>query len=96
VLASHIENMIANPDSVSSLSESFGNYRLEEIKITRKDVHGKLVKEVPFPPSGSLVIQKRDGEVFIPHGNTHLLLGDIITVIGSHSALADFRSRLEA
>jgi Kef-type K+ transport system membrane component KefB len=96
VLASHIENMIANPDSVSSLSESFGNYRLEEIKITRKDVHGKLVKEVPFPPSGSLVIQKRGGEVFIPHGNTHLLLGDTITVIGSHSALADFRSILEA
>ena len=95
ILATHIENMIATPDAVASLSESFGDYRVEEIKISRKDIHRKLVKEVAFPPAGSLVIQKRDGEVFIPHGNTHLLLGDIITVIGSHGALADFRSILE-
>lgn len=95
VLANHIENMIASPDSVSSLSESFGDYRLEEIKISRSEINRKLVKEVPFPPSGSLVIQKRAGEVFIPHGNTHLLMGDIMTVIGSHAALAEFRSILE-
>ncbi|WP_339607850.1 cation:proton antiporter [uncultured Roseivirga sp.] len=95
ILANHIENMIASPDSVASLSQSFGGYRLEEIMISRTDINRKLVKEVPFPPSGSLVIQKRDGEVFIPHGNTHLLLGDIMTVIGSHAALAEFRNILE-
>jgi len=40
-------------------------------------------------------MQRRGGEIFIPHGNTHLLLGDIITVIGNSVALAEFRKILE-
>jgi Kef-type K+ transport system membrane component KefB/Trk K+ transport system NAD-binding subunit len=96
IVAHHVEDMITRPDAISSLAESFGVYRVEEIQITNNDIHRKLVKEIPFPPSGSLVIQRRDGEIFIPHGNTHLLIGDVITVIGNHSALADFRSILES
>jgi Kef-type K+ transport system membrane component KefB len=95
VLASHMEGLIVSPDSISSLSESFENYRVEEIMITRKEIHKKMVKEIAFPPSGSLVIQRRAGEIFIPHGDTKLLLGDFITVIGNHNALGDFREKLD-
>ncbi len=95
ILANHVEDMILRPDSVSSLSVNFDVYRVEEIQITKKEINGKLVKEVAFPPSGSLVIQRRNGEIFIPHGDTHLLLGDVVTVIGNRSALADFRRILE-
>lgn len=96
VMANHVEAMIVSPDSISSLSGSFDKYRLEEIMITQKDLHKKMVKEVAFPPSGSLIIQKRDGEIFIPHGDTKLLLGDYMTVIGNHNALAEFRTILDA
>jgi Kef-type K+ transport system membrane component KefB len=95
VIAHYIEDMIMRPDAVSSLSESFGIYRVEEIKITNQDVHRKLVKDIAFPPSGSLVIHRRGDEVFIPHGDTHFLTGDIVTVIGNTSALAEFRRILE-
>lgn len=95
MLASHVEDMIMRPDAITSLSQSFDLYRVEEIHITNKKVHRKLVKEIPFPPSGSLIIQRRGSEIFIPHGNTHLLMGDVITVIGNREALAEFRSLLE-
>ncbi|WP_420318142.1 cation:proton antiporter [Ekhidna sp.] len=95
VLANHIEDMVTRPHSVGTLQESFGMYRVEEILIKSKDIHRKLVKEVAFPPSGSLVIQRRNGEIFIPHGDTHLLMGDVITVIGNTTALHDFRGILE-
>jgi Kef-type K+ transport system membrane component KefB/Trk K+ transport system NAD-binding subunit len=95
ILANHVEDMILRPDSVASLSVSFDEYRIEEIQITRKEIHRRQVKELAFPPSGSLVMQRRSGEIFIPHGNTHLLLGDIITVIGNSVALAEFRKILE-
>jgi len=95
ILANHVEDMILRPDSVASLSVSFDIYRVEEIHITNRDIHRKLVKEVAFPPSGSLVIQRRGGEIFIPHGDTHLLLGDIVTVIGNSTALTEFRKILE-
>jgi Kef-type K+ transport system membrane component KefB len=95
ILANHVEDMVLRPDSMASLSVSFDSYRVEEIKITSKDIHRKLVKEVAFPRSGSLVIQRRGGEIFIPHGDTHLLLGDVITVIGNSGALEEFRRIFE-
>lgn len=95
VIAHYLEDMILRPNAVNALSQSFGSYRVEEITITHQDVHRKLVKDIAFPPSGSLVIQRREDEIFIPHGDTHLLKGDVITVIGNSSALADFRRILE-
>ncbi len=96
VLAGHVESMIVMPDTVSSLSSSFDNYRIEEIQIKSNDIHKKRVKEIAFPQSGSLVIQRRNAEVFIPHGNTQLLIGDFITVIGNQIALSEFRDILQA
>lgn len=95
VLANHVEELIVRPDSVAALSESFGMYRIEEIHISKMDLHRKLVKEVAFPPTGSLVMHRRGKEIFIPHGDTRLLLGDIVTVIGNSTALAEFREILE-
>ena len=95
VIAHYLEDMILRPDAVNSLSESFGMYRVEEIKITHESIHRKSVKDIAFPPSGSLVIQRRGDEVFIPHGDTHLLKGDVITVIGNAAALREFRKLLE-
>jgi Kef-type K+ transport system membrane component KefB/Trk K+ transport system NAD-binding subunit len=95
VLADHVENMIVRPNAIASVSESFGTYSVEEVRITNKDIHRKQVKEIAFPPSGSLIIQKRGSEIFIPHGDTHLLRGDIMTVIGNTTALAQFREILE-
>ena len=95
VIAHYLEDMILRPNAVNTLSESFGMYRVEEITISRDDVHRKLVKDIAFPKSGSLVIQRRNDEIFIPHGDTHLLMGDVITVIGNASALNEFRRILE-
>jgi Kef-type K+ transport system membrane component KefB len=95
ILATHVEAMITTPDALSSLSGSFDSYRVEEIRVSNRHLHKKQVKEIAFPPSGSLVIQRRAGEIFIPHGNTPLLLGDYLTVIGNHNALAEFRSILD-
>lgn len=95
VLANHIENMVARPHSVGTIQESFGIYRVEEIQVRKKEIHRKKVKEMAFPPSGSLVIQRRENDIFIPHGDTHVLLGDVITVIGNHTALEEFRKILE-
>ncbi|VXD15943.1 cation:proton antiporter [Marinoscillum sp. 108] len=95
LLAGYVEDMIVRPETLTSLSESFGMYRIEEILLTRKELHRKQVMEVAFPPSGSLVVLRRDDEVFIPHGDTHLLLGDTLTVIGNSTALTEFRDILE-
>ncbi len=95
IIANYVEDLIVRPDSVASLTTSFDNYRIEEIRVSNPAVHRKFVKEVALPPSGSLVILRRNGEIFIPHGTTHLLMGDIIIVIGNSSALSEFRKIFE-
>ncbi len=95
VLASHVENLIVRPSAIQTLSESFGQYAVEEIPMTNKKLDGKMVKKVAFPASGSLVMIRRSKEILIPHGDTHLLLGDTITVIGDATALIEFRNQLE-
>ena len=94
-LASHVENMILRPDSYQAFSENFGMYRVEEVIMTNKENERKRVRDIAFPPSGSLIMLRRNKEIFIPHGETHLLPGDIITVIGNTTALEEFRAILE-
>ncbi|MBO3697204.1 cation:proton antiporter [Roseivirga sp. E12] len=96
LIANHIEDIVMRPNAVDSLSTSFDVYRVEEVLVTKPSIDRKLVRDIAFPPSGSLVILRRGGEVFIPHGNTHLLIGDVMTVIGTSAALAEFRSIMEA
>jgi Trk K+ transport system NAD-binding subunit len=95
VLASHVENLIVRPSAIQTLSESFGQYSVEEISMTNKELNGKMVKKVAFPASGSLVMIRRSKEILIPHGDTHLLMGDLVTVIGNAAALEEFRNILD-
>jgi Trk K+ transport system NAD-binding subunit len=95
VTASNIENEIMRPGTMEALTGSFGNYSIEEIAVRNKEVVRKFVREVPFPLAGSLVAIRRDNEILIPHGDTHILEGDLITVIGNAAAMEEYRRLLE-
>ena len=94
IIAGSIENEILRPTTVHALTDSFGVYSVEEIPVHNSTMDGKHVKDIPFPRSGSLVVVRRENEIFIPHGDTHLLLGDLVTVIGNTAALEEFRRLL--
>lgn len=95
VIASQIENEIMRPTTASALTDSFGIYSVEEIRVNNKDIDRKLVMHIPFPHAGSLVAVRRNKEIFIPHGDSRILIGDIITVIGNSEALEEFRRLLK-
>jgi len=94
IIAGSIENEIMRPTTTHALTDSFGVYSVEEIPVHNSNVDRKHVKDIPFPRSGSLVVVRRENEIFIPHGDTHLLLGDLVTVIGNAVALEEFRRLL--
>lgn len=94
IIASNIESEIMRPTTTQALTDSFGAYSVEEIPVHNSAVDRKHVKDIPFPKSGSLVVLRRENEIFIPHGDTHILLGDLVTVIGNAAALEEFRRLL--
>lgn len=57
-----------------------GEVSLFEVELP-DDVPRRAVGEVPLPPSSVLVAIRRDGEVIVPHGHTHLLPGDRVLVV---------------
>lgn len=95
IIASRIESEIMRPTTTHALADSFGVYSVEEIPVRSSAVDRKLVRKIPFPQSGSLIVVKRNDEIFIPHGDTHLLIGDLVTVIGDSTALEQFRKILD-
>jgi Trk K+ transport system NAD-binding subunit len=95
VLASTIENLILRPTTYHALVESFENYIVEDITVTNPEIDGKAVKDIPFEKDAMLILLTRGSEKDIPHGNSYLRTGDMITVFGTDSAIQAIRRRVK-
>ncbi len=95
VLATAIENLILRPATYHDLVESCENYSVEEVIITRKELEGKKVKEVPFHNGAILMMITRDKTSFIPHGETYLQRGDRLHIFGTQTALEATRKQVQ-
>jgi uncharacterized protein with PhoU and TrkA domain len=56
---------------------------------------GKLLKELRLPKDALISAIKREGELIIPDGNTQLLSGDQVIVIGKRDDVSKVVKRLE-
>jgi Trk K+ transport system NAD-binding subunit len=57
---------------------------------------GRLLKELPIPGGATVVSIRRGLEVLVPHGNTRLKHGDVLTVFAQPGVGAQLRERLHA
>lgn len=55
-----------------------------------KNMEGKRLRELDIAKSVLIVAILRDGEMIIPHGDTELISGDIIYVIGEKESISNF------
>ena len=94
ILANTIENLIIRPTTYHALIESYEDFHIEEIEIHNKHIEGMQVKEIPFHGDGTIMMIKRGGVMYVPHGDTYLRLGDIVNVFGTNPAIEDFQEKL--
>ena len=95
MLATAIENLILRPTTYHDLVETFENYSVEEVVVTKRQLDGKKVKEVPFHSGAILMMITRDRTSFIPHGETYLQLGDQLHIFGTQTALQEVRKQVQ-
>jgi Kef-type K+ transport system membrane component KefB len=91
VVASTIENLILRPGAYHSLIETFENFSVEDITVLNTKVEGKRVMDIPLHKDAMIMLLTRDNEKFVPHGDTYLKQGDIITLFGTGSAIDEIR-----
>ena len=91
--ATAIENLITRPATYRALLESFENFHIEDITILNRNISKSKIKDIPFHKDGELILIKHGADVYIPHGYTTLQTGDVVTVMGTQTALDDFRDK---
>ncbi|MCP4553122.1 MAG: hypothetical protein GY834_14035 [Bacteroidetes bacterium] len=94
ILANSIENLIILPTTYHALIESYDDFHIEELEMLNHEVDGLQVREVPLHGDGTIMMIKRGGNMYVPHGDTYLRLGDIINVFGTNAAIEDYREKL--
>jgi Kef-type K+ transport system membrane component KefB/Trk K+ transport system NAD-binding subunit len=94
VMATTIENLIVRPTTYHALVETFENFRVEEILISNPEIDGLRIHEIDFHKDAILIMLKRGTNLFIPHGETYLKLGDILNILGTDSSLENSREKL--
>lgn len=94
VIASTIENFILSPSVYRSLVETFENYLVEDIIILNSDAEGKRIMDIPLNKESMIILVTRGNEKYVPHGETYLRAGDVITVFGTGSAIEEIRNTI--
>ena len=94
VLATTIESLIIMPTTYHALVDTFEDYRVEEIEINKKSIDGSQIKDIPFHRDGTVILIRRGSDVYVPHGDTYVRMGDLMTVFGTGTALDEIRKIL--
>jgi Trk K+ transport system NAD-binding subunit len=90
-IASTIENLILRPGSSNSLIESYENYSVEDVLVLNNGLDGQKIMGIPLPKDAMIMLLTRGSEKFVPHGDTYLKPGDIMTIFGTGSAIEEIR-----
>lgn len=93
-LASTLENLLMRPGTYKTFMESFDNFVVEEISVTGGAAYGHLVRELPWHKDCMLMLARRGDEVYVPHGESYLKSGDILTIFGTSTAISRARDML--
>ncbi len=94
ILANTIENLIIRPSTYHALIESYADFYIEEIEVHNRDIDGMQIKEIPFHGDGTIMMIRRDRNMYVPHGDTYIRIGDIVNVFGTNHAIEDFQEKL--
>jgi Trk K+ transport system NAD-binding subunit len=91
ILASTMENIIIRPGTYYSLIQTYEHYSVEDITVLNQSIEGKRVMELPIHKDGMLMLLTRGHDKYVPHGDTYLREGDILTVFGTGTAIKQIR-----
>jgi uncharacterized protein with PhoU and TrkA domain len=94
-----VSKNISDSYVIKQLSEDLAeaDSTIDKVIVSEKSsAAGKLLKELRLPKDALISAVKREGELIIPDGNTQLLAGDQVIVIGKRDDVTKVIKRLEA
>jgi Trk K+ transport system NAD-binding subunit len=86
-----LSNLVRRPDIFSLLStgEDPGDADVTEVLVTNDDVAGKTLRDLKLPGDSLVVMIRRGGRRLVPHGDSQIQIGDVLTIAGTGSSTRD-------
>ena len=94
--ASLLAMMARNPDIYYLLTDSKDDKEVVEISLWNDKYFGQTIQKVRLPGDMLVLTLHRDGEFLVPHGDTLLVQGDRLTLIGSVDHIEETRDLLDS
>jgi len=92
-LANEIANLVTIPGAIEVISFSGGNIEMVEISVDENSpIVGKKIAELNLPLNVIITAIYRDGELVLPRGDTEILTGDKVAIVGKPDDLVKIRS----
>jgi Kef-type K+ transport system membrane component KefB/Trk K+ transport system NAD-binding subunit len=97
--AMHRVTMIAlmarNPDIYSLLTSTADGRDISEVSVLNPELVGRRLRDLQLPGDFLVLAIRRAGELVIPHGNSMLVFGDRLTLVGDLEEFEDVKAWLE-
>ncbi len=87
-----VENAIHNPQAFDLLTGTDSDLHLADFQLTGGPLAGRALREVTLPEGILVVAVLRGKEKIVPHGDTVLQTGDVLTVVCPESAREQMRT----
>ncbi len=78
-----LDNLVSQSSALELLAGQTAGQTVLEAELQNRDLLGKPLKEWSIRGDVLVMLARRDGKIFIPHGNTVLQKGDTLTLIGT-------------
>lgn len=82
-------------DTLLSISFEFENFYIQDVQVTGKEIDGMKIKDILFHHDCTLVLIYRKNDKFIPHGDSYIRTGDVITIFGTGTSIVDAKEKLQ-
>jgi Kef-type K+ transport system membrane component KefB len=93
--ATMLAMMARNPDVLTLLTSTSDNRDTIELWVRNRNLNNTQVRNLNLPGDTIILALRRDGELIIPRGNTHILCNDRLTLTGNLDDLDEIRNKLE-
>ncbi|RLI76217.1 Trk system potassium transporter TrkA [Archaeoglobales archaeon] len=91
-LASEIANLVTIPGAIEVISFSGGDVEMVEISVKETSpIVGKRIAELNLPLNVIITAIYRNGELVLPRGDTEILAGDKMAIVGKPDDLVEIR-----
>lgn len=83
-------SQVMNYPISTRLLEAPESLRIHEVRLTSRKLHARRLMDIKFP--GRLLVMSivRDGTQIVPHGETELMVGDTVVVVGDKENVDEF------